>query len=69
MAKSIKEEVVRMIKLHGHIYFHQNDICRILEQMEKNCSSLSAKSMMQEALRIFSCICDINGDCEEPTDD
>ena len=68
MAK-LKEEVVRMIKLHDHIYFHQEDICRILLQLEKGCSSINAKAEMNEAIRIFSCICDVNGECEEPTDD
>ena len=64
----LNEEIVRMIKLHNKIYFHQEDVCRILLRLEKRCSSLSSKAEMKEAVRIFSCICDANGECEEPTD-
>jgi prophage antirepressor-like protein len=64
---AIKEEIVRMIKLHGNVYFHQEDVCRILLLLEKRCASLNAKAEFHEALRIFSCVCDENGACEEPT--
>jgi hypothetical protein len=54
----LPEETVRMIKQGNDLYFHQIDICRILEKMEKKCQSLDSKAMLKEALRIFSCTVD-----------
>jgi len=56
--REIKVEVVRMVKLGKSIYFHQTDVCRILNLIKDGCQSINAKADLQEAVEIFSCIID-----------
>jgi len=56
--KEIQEELIRMVKLGKNIYFHQEDICRILEIIHSGCDSLSSKARVKQAIEVFSCIVD-----------
>jgi len=47
------EEVVRMVKIGDDVYFHQKDICRILERLGEGCLSLESRAKLKEALEIF----------------
>ena len=58
MKENAKEEVIRMIKHGNNIYFHQEDICRILEIINKMCETLHAKSLIEDLTGIFSCTVD-----------
>jgi len=53
-----KEELVRMIKSGHDIYFHQADICRILERIKKESVTLESKARITQAIEVFSCIVD-----------
>jgi len=65
MSIKLEEEIIRMIRFGTELYFHQNDICRILEKLEKKCHTLDGKRIMKEALRLFSCIADVEEDEDE----
>jgi len=58
MTKTLPEELIRMVKLGKNIYFHQEDICRILEIIYDGCDSLSSKARVKQAIEVFSCIVD-----------
>jgi len=65
MAEQMQEELIRMVKLGKNIYFHQEDICRILEIIYAGCDSLSSKSRVKQAIEVFSCTIDpVNLDSE-----
>lgn len=56
----LPEELVRMVKLGKTIYFHQEDICRILNLISDGCESINAKAKIGQAIEVFSCTVDPN---------
>jgi hypothetical protein len=56
--KELPEELVRMVKLGSSIYFHQEDICRILEIIQSGCESINARVKIKHAIEVFSCTVD-----------
>lgn len=58
MKKEIPEEILRMIMQDDEIYFHRDDVCRIISRMESKCQSINAKSIVKELQKMFSCIFD-----------
>lgn len=53
---SDKEEILRMIENKDGVYYHQEDVCRILKRLNGYCMTLSAKKIIKESLEIFSCV-------------
>ncbi len=52
------EELLRMLKAGDDLYFHKEDICRILEVMFLKCQTLHSKSLINELRVVFSCVFD-----------
>ena len=52
------EKLIRMLNYEGVLYFRQEDLCDIVNTMEKKAFTLDAKSQLGELLEILNCVSD-----------